>query len=61
VLDSFLDRCHDILELTNTVLQFSRLEQPRASLSFSADIHLDALNRSCERMYSCARSVEMGT
>ena len=25
-LDSFLERCHDILELTNTVLQFSKLE-----------------------------------
>ena len=25
-LDSFLERCHDILELSNTILQFSRLE-----------------------------------
>ena len=25
-LDSFLERCHDILELANTVLQFSKLE-----------------------------------
>ena len=26
-LDSFLERCHDILDLTQTVLQFNKLER----------------------------------
>jgi dynein heavy chain len=26
-LDQFIDRCHDILHLTSTILQFSKLER----------------------------------
>jgi hypothetical protein len=43
-----------------------RVEAPRAawpwaSLSSRPDIHLNALNNSCGRVYTLARSVEMGT
>ena len=38
----------------------AQASQPRASLPLSADIHLNALVNSYDRIYLCARSAEMG-
>jgi hypothetical protein len=41
-------------------LALLRPVSPWASLSSSDDIHLNALNTSCDRMYLCAHSVAVG-
>ena len=48
------DEDHEALE---AVLHLARGAGP----SFSADHNLNVLRNSCDRMYLCTRSVEMGT
>jgi hypothetical protein len=51
----------EALIVIGTGYDVDHLDQPWASLSLGADIHLNGLNNGYGRMYLWARSVEMGT
>lgn len=60
-LDSFLERCHDILDLTQTIVQFSKLARidiggtkGKTLTTSVSQIHNDFLVRSARLRRTCA-------